>query len=234
MDLYHPERQEVHSGLVARAGRDLIAVLGAPDLWCTEHGAHIIRMLVEVRIYIRWMAQQDSSIYRAFQDYGAGKAKLYARILDELPKDARNPAVNETIDEFERLSYNGGALDYRTVDTRDSFAFGKSIRGMATECDLLSLYRQAYSVASGVSHSEWWAVETHAMERCMNVLHGGHLIPSLSLNYGENVELAQSWLDQFYALIRESLNTLGTDIDAVARAFNWHNDEADPASRTEA
>lgn len=43
------------------------------------------------------------------------------------------------------------------------------------------------------------------MERCLNVLHGGHLIPSLSLNFGENVELASSWVDQLYTLIRISL-----------------------------
>lgn len=45
--LHDNERQEVISGLVARAGRDLVAVLAAPDLWCMEHGAHIVRMLDE-------------------------------------------------------------------------------------------------------------------------------------------------------------------------------------------
>jgi hypothetical protein len=29
------------------------------------------------------MARQDPQLYRAFQDYGAGKAKLYAQIPDE-------------------------------------------------------------------------------------------------------------------------------------------------------
>jgi hypothetical protein len=57
--LYDEERQEVHSGLVARAGREVITALGAPDLWCLEHGAHVGRMLVEVRIYLQWMALQD-------------------------------------------------------------------------------------------------------------------------------------------------------------------------------
>jgi len=43
---------------VARAGRNLIAVLTAPDLWCMEHGAHIVRMLVETKIYLHWMAHR--------------------------------------------------------------------------------------------------------------------------------------------------------------------------------
>lgn len=225
--LHERERQEVHSGLVSRAGRDVITALGAPDLWCMEHGAHIIRVLVEVRIYVQWMAQQDPSIYRAFQDYGAGKAKLYARILDELPEEARQADFVEALEDLERLSHNDPIFDHRVVDTRDSFAEGKSIRAMAEECGLLDLYRQAYYMASGVAHSEWWSIETHAMERCLNVLHGGHLIPSLSLNSGGNVQLASSWVDQLYALIQISLRILGTDENAVKAAFDWLDGEAD-------
>jgi len=219
--LYDPEQQEVHSGLVARAGRDVITALGAPDLWCMEHGAHIVRALVEVRIYIQWMAGQDPSIYRAFQEYGAGKAKLYARIMDELPEEARRPDFEEAIKDLEALSHNDEVIDHRVVDTRDSFAQGKSIRAMAEECGLLDLYRQAYYMASGVAHSEWWSIESHAMERCLNVLHGGHLVPSLSLNSGGNVNLATSWVDQLYTLIRISLRILRTDENAVENAFAW-------------
>lgn len=219
--LYDPERQEVHSGLVARAARDVITALGAPDLWCMEHGAHIVRGLVEVRVYIQWMALQDPVIYRTFQDYGSGKAKLYKRILDETPADARTPGFEGAMQELDRLSHNDETLDYRVVDTRDSFAPGKSLRTMAEECGLIDLYRQVYSIASGVSHSEWWSIETHAMERCRNVLHRGHLIPSFSLNSGGDVEFASTWVKQLYALMRVSLEILGTDEKAVQDAFSW-------------
>ncbi|WP_459299677.1 DUF5677 domain-containing protein [Arthrobacter sp. TMN-49] len=227
--LFANERQEVVSGLVSRAGRDLVVVLGAPDLWCLEHGAHIGRMLVETKIYLHWMSQQDLTIYRQFQEYGAGKAKLYARISDELPDEARTAGFRESIDELERLSHNHDVLDHRTVDTRDTFADGKSIRAMADEAGLLDFYRQAYSLSSGVVHSEWWSVETHAMEPCLNVLHGMHLIPSLSLNPGGNVELASAWVDQLYSLARTGLRVLRTDEDAVAAAFAWLDDVHDPS-----
>lgn len=219
--LYDQERQEVNSGLVMRAGREVITALGAPDLWCMEHGAHIGRMLVEVRIYQEWMARQDPSIYKDYQDYGAGKAKLYARIAAELPEDDVDPSVRDAIDELNRLSRNDDVLDHRIVDTRDSFAEGKSIRSMAEECGLLDLYRHAYSLSSGVAHSEWWSVETHAMERCQNILHRGHLIPSLSLSLGANVALARSWVDQLHALIWRSMALLGTNEGAVDTAFSW-------------
>lgn len=232
--LHDKKRQEVISGLVARAGRDLIAVLTAPDLWCMEHGAHIVRMLVETKIYLHWMAQQDPSIYREFQEYGAGKAKLYARISDEVPAEARKAGFQEAADEFERLSHNHDVFDHRVVDTRDTFADGKSIRAMAEEAGLLDFYRQAYSLASGVAHSEWWSIETHAMEPCLNVLHGLHLIPSLSLSFGGNVPLASSWVDQFYSLVRTALRILRTDEAAVSAAFAWLDEsgEAEPPSES--
>ena len=126
-----------------------MAVLGAPDLWCLDHGAHIGRMLVETKIYLHWMARQDPAIYRQFQEYGADKAKLYARISDELPDEARTAGFRESIDELQRLSHNHDVLDHRTVDTRDTFAEGKSIRVMADEAGPLDLYRQAYSLSSG-------------------------------------------------------------------------------------
>lgn len=220
-----PAPLEVHTGLVSRAGRDLAAALGHADLWCLEHGAHIGRMLVEIRIYLAWMSGQDPAIYRQFQDYGAGKAKLYSRMIQESGLDLEHPGAREGAAEFDRLSHTHDVLDHRVVDTRDSFAEGKSLRAMADECGLLDLYRYAYTVSSGVTHSEWWSVETHAMEPCRNVLHGGHRIPSLSLNPGGNVPLAEGWVDQFYTLLWFSLESLRADPEATEAAFAWLHDD---------
>lgn len=228
--LYDREQQEVVCGLVSRAGRDVIAALGAPDLWCLEHGAHITRMLVEVRIYIQWMAQQDPAIYRAFQDYGAGKAKLYARILDELPPEDRVPDFEAAIEDLKIVSHNSEFLDSRDVSTSDSFVNGKPVRTMAGECGLLDLYRHVYYMGSGVAHSEWWSIEMHAMEQCRNALHGGHLIPSQSLNPGGNTEFASVWVQHLYTLIRVSLQILGTDEHAAESAFSWLEDNQDDSA----
>jgi len=98
---------------------------------------------------------------------------------------------------------------------------------MAEEAGLLDFYRQAYSLSSGVAHSEWWSVETHAMEPCLNPLHGMHLIPSLSLNPGANVELATAWVDQFYSLTQTGPDVQRTDRDAVTAAFAWVNGDTE-------
>jgi hypothetical protein len=223
--LYDREQQEVHSGLVGRAARDVITAPGAPDLWCMEHGAHITRMLAEVHIYLEWMALQDLSVYRAFQDYGAGKAKLYALIMDEVPPQDRLPGHEESVTKFKALSRNSDTVDHRVVDTRDSFAEGKSIRAMAEECGLFDLYQLTYQMTSGVIHSEWWSIQDHAMEHCLNVLHGGHLIPSLALNAGGNTEFALNWVKHLYTLIWRSLEILGTDEGTVTSAFSWLESE---------
>ncbi|MDJ0356066.1 hypothetical protein [Paenarthrobacter sp. PH39-S1] len=63
----------------------------------------------------------------------------------------------------------------------------------------------------------------------MNALHGMHLIPSLSLNPGGNVELATAWVDQFYSLARTGLRILKTDEAAVSAAFAWMDDADGPS-----
>lgn len=219
--LYDPTPQEVHAGLVTRAGREVITALGLPDLWCTEHGSHIGRAVVEARITLTWMASQGPEIYPKFKDYGAGKAKLYSRIVKEVPAEWLIDGASEAIDRLHKASHSDDLFDLVTVDTRSTFADGKSLREMASEVGLLDLYRHTYQLSSGVSHMEFWSVEMHSLERCLNVLHRGHLIPNLDLSYGGNIELARAWVIALYGLIRLSLQILGTSERAVTEAFSW-------------
>lgn len=220
--LWDPEREEVHAGLVSRAARDVITALGAPDLWCAEHGAHISRMLVELRIILRWMATKDDpSIYKQYKEYGAGKAKLHSRVMAECAEEWLLPEAGEAVDELKRLSHNDEIIDHRIVDLRSTFAEGKTLREMAEDCGLLDLYRYGYQLNSGIAHSEWWSIEMHCMERCRNILHRGHLIPSLSLSAGANEALARSWVIALYGLIRESLAILDVNAKSVEGAFAW-------------
>jgi Family of unknown function (DUF5677) len=185
-------------------------------------------MLVELRITMRWMAiQEDPSIYQQYKEYGAGKAKLYSRLMAQIPEEWLVPETGEARDELERLSHNDETVDFRVVDLRSTFAEGKTLRDMADECGLLDLYRHGYQLNSGIAHSEWWSVEMHCMEPCRNVLHRGHLIPSLTLTAGRNDDLARAWVIALYGLIRESLAILGTDPSAVETAFAWLNDRDD-------
>lgn len=231
--LYDQEREEVHVGLVSKCARDVITALAIPVLWCSEHGSHIARALAEARVMLAWMAGQDqATIYRRYQDYGAGKAKLYALIAQETPPDFVIDGFTDAVDELRRLSHNDDVFDHRVVDLSATFAAGKSLREMAEECGLLDLYRHAYQIASGVSHAEWWSVEMHAMERCLNVLHRGHLIASMSLSAGGSVPLARSWVISLYALMRMSLDILETPGWTIDKAFGWLTEGVDEDDAT--
>jgi Family of unknown function (DUF5677) len=210
------------------AAREVTTALGAPDLWCSEHSAHVGRTLVEVRILLQWMSRQDQeTVYRKYQDFGAGKAKLYSLIAQEIPRDWFITGVADAVEQIKRASHNDDIFDHRVVDISSTFADGKSLREMANECGLLDLYRHAYQLESGVAHSKWWSVEIHAVERCLNVLHRGHLIPSLSLSAGGNEELARSWIVALYGLMRASLDILGAPEETVQQAFSWLTDGGD-------
>ena len=203
------EKYEVNAGLIIRAGRELLAVLESPVLWTSEYGSHVTRMLVETQIYVTWMSAQADDIYRQYQEYGFGKAKLHARMLEQTPKEHLTDEILKSIEELKKLSRNSEILDIRTIDTRDSFAEGKSIRKMADESGLLDLYTMVYGVASGVTHSEWWSIEQNSMEQCLNVLHGGHLIPSLSLHSGGDSRLADHWIMMFSTMLHDVVQILG-------------------------
>ena len=92
-----PERQEVHAGLVFRAGRELIAFLGTPELWCAEFASNIGRMLVEVPIYLTWMAPQDpshlSTVPGVWQRQGEALLPNIAGTSRRGP-DARSPGIH--------------------------------------------------------------------------------------------------------------------------------------------
>ena len=90
----------------------------------------------------------------------------------------------------------------------------------------MDLYRHAYHLSSGVARSEWWSVETHAMERCLKVLHRGHLIPSFSMSAAANVKLAESWIQSLHKLIRIGLRILSAEPSSTDSAFAWLDVEA--------
>lgn len=231
-NLYDPDKREVNVGLVCRAAREVITALGAPDLWCSEHGSHVGRAIVETHITLAWMAKQnDPTIYRRYKDYGAGKAKLNALIAEEVPAEWLIDGAVEAIANIRKTSHNDDILDYVAVDTRATFS-GMSLREMANEAGLLDLYRHTYQLQSGIAHSEWWTVELHAMERCFNILHRGHLIPSFDLSRGSNIDIARSWLIALYGVIDLSMQILGVRKQTVDDAFGWlHTPATEDESR---
>ena len=184
IDLYEPARHEVTCGLVTRAVRLALGVLESPTLWCSEHASGVIRAMAETEIVLSWMAQQDDAIYRKYQEYGIGKAKLQRRRMAELAAkfDGNPPAyLTKALEHaHQRLGGDHGE-EFVNVNLDATFA-GTSIRQMAAECGLDELYAHVYQSASSIAHGEWDPIDDLMMSRCRNPLHRWHRLPDTDLS----------------------------------------------------
>lgn len=204
VDLNRPARFEVLTGLVARAMRQVIAILRAPHQWSGEQASPVMRALIEARIVATWLlAQGDESWFERYQDYGRGKRKLHAEVLRDLLEKIGDDAPPEIAEQLERLQGQGGGeyqSMFQDVSIDSTFA-GKNLRMMADEVGMADEYRLHFQVESGVTHGEWWAIEEYAMQRCMNPLHRFHLLPTFSPVYPASAGFPSVALARFEGLI---------------------------------
>ena len=202
VDLYRPARHEVLCGIVTRTARSVLAVLEAPQMWCSEHGAGIIRQLAETEIVMTWMASQATDVYERYQAYGTGKAKLQRRRMSELAEKFRESPPEHLAQALERAERRlGGTWAEEFIDVNlDSNFAGVSVRKMAVDCGLEDLYSYVYQGASSVTHGEWDPIDDQMMTRCLNPLHRWHRLPSTDLAPAHGPELGQYFADKFSEL----------------------------------
>jgi hypothetical protein len=77
-----------------------------PGFWTMEHGASIIRSLVEGRIIHKWLiSKADESYFSKFKDYGRGHLKLQVLHMREYRDsiEAATPELDEQIAYMEAL-----------------------------------------------------------------------------------------------------------------------------------
>ena len=79
--------------------------------------------------------------------------------------------------------------EFQAIDLGASFA-GVSIRDMAKEASLETLYSLNYQPLSAEAHGEWSSLRAHDLSTCVNPLHhfhrigrfrGGDLLPNMTL-----------------------------------------------------
>jgi hypothetical protein len=213
LDLFSPAKNEVHGGLVTRASQWVVSALRSPHTWNGDQGSQVTRLLAETFIYLTWM-DQDPQRYVAYQEYGTGRAKLSAAHLDNLL--AEMPQAPAFITEgAERLRQHGGsheAIDTTVVSVESTFA-GISLRLMAEQVQLMELYNLVYQPTSGVLHGEWWSVQENSTERCMNLLHMGHRVPSYEGVPAPTDRVGRYWVHELRALMVLSLEQQGVEGD---------------------
>lgn len=177
-DLYSPDRYEVLTGLVGRVLRYLGVFSGYPPLWTMEHGAPLLRTLIETRIVFRYIVQSDDvEVFSRFKAYGMGKLKLlklhYEDVIDktEVPSDE----LLAYVEYLDSLVNQDTMEEFQDIDLGGNFA-GADTRKMALAVGLEDAYRLVFAPASANVHGEWSIMDEYVFDRCENPAHRRHRI----------------------------------------------------------
>lgn len=199
-DLYAPDRNEVLTGITSRHLRSAQAMIRYPGLWSAEHGAGIIRSLVEGRIVQKWLIHKnDTDLFTKFKEYGRGHLKLHVLHLREYHESLNEPVegLQDTITSMEDLLNRDLMEEFQDISVEGSFT-KTNTRDMAYAVGLIRDYRLVFAPMSANVHSEWIALEQYALVPCGNPLHRGHRIPNKDVRIligAEVVDLALNILD---------------------------------------
>ncbi len=211
-DLFSPDRHEVLTGLVNRQVRAVEAMASMPLFWSVEHGAPLIRGLVEARIVAKWlMYKDDETLFERFKDYGRGHLKLHVLHLREYA-DAETGDTSDLdaeIAELEQILERDMMEEFQDIDVNARFT-KTDTRSMANAVDLAREYRTLFAPMSSNVHGEWVALDQYALDVCRNPLHRAHRLP----NFDPRTTLSPSHvtlaLDQLEAMIDEYVEGIGS------------------------
>lgn len=204
-DLYNPDRYEVLTGLVGRVLRYLGVFSGYPPLWTMEHGAPLLRTLIESRIVFRYIVQSDDEeIFSKFKAYGMGKLKLlklhYEDVIDKthVPPDE----LLAYVEYLDALVNQDVMEEFQDIDLGGNFA-GADTRKMALAVGLEDAYRLVFAPASANVHGEWSIMDEYVFDRCENPAHRRHRILRRTRDSAVGPNFLQILIDHAAELVDE-------------------------------
>jgi hypothetical protein len=212
-DLYNPDRYEVLTGITLRMLRSLAVLIRYPALWTMEHGSSITRSLLEARIVLKWLIQQnDLDLYARFKDYGCGRIKLLKLHLEEYRDglDEPRPDLDRHIEYLDVLVNQDIWEEFQDISIEGNFA-GIDTRKMAEQVGLLTEYRLLFAPASATVHGEWGALDQYVLAVCENPLHRHHRIPRSDLSIRLGPELVDSAVSIAYQLVDDYASAFTLD-----------------------
>jgi hypothetical protein len=144
--------------------RALFVLINDPGIWTMEHGASYIRALVEARITLKWLVQQDdAALYERFKSYGRGRLKLLKLHLEEYRDGLSGPSpdLDSHIEYLEALVNQDLWEEFQDISVEGNFA-GVDTRRMAEQVGMVTEYRLVFAPASANVHGEWAALDQYA------------------------------------------------------------------------
>lgn len=178
-DLYDPDRFEVLTGLVGRAVRYVLSFTQTPPMWTMEHGAPILRALLETEIVFRYLVHTEGEepLYAKFKQYGVGKIKLLKLHIEEHIDSLESPPdeLLQYRDYLEAVVNRDIYEEFQPVNLGGSFS-GVDTRRMSQTVGMESDYRFVFAPASSNVHGEWGVIDENVFTTCANPLHRYHRI----------------------------------------------------------
>ena len=178
-DLYDPDRFEVLTGLVGRTVRYVLSFTQTPPMWTMEHGAPILRALLETEIVFRYLLHVESEkpLYAQFKAYGAGKIKLLKLHIEDHIDSLESPPEEllRYRDYLEAVVNRDIYEEFQSVNLGGSFS-GVDSRRMSQAVGMESEYRFVFAPASSNVHGEWGVIDENVFTTCANPLHRYHRI----------------------------------------------------------
>lgn len=210
-DIYSPDRHEVLTGLVNRQVRAVEAMASMPLFWSVEHGAPLIRGLVEARIVAKWlMHKNDQALYERFKDYGRGHLKLHVLHLREYADaEAGDTAdLDAEIAELEDVLDRDMMEEFQDIDVNARFT-KEDTRTMAYAVGLAREYRTLFAPMSANVHGEWIPLDQYALDICRNPLHRAHRLPNFDSRTTLSPTHVTLAIDQLEAMVGEYVAGIG-------------------------
>lgn len=213
-DLYDPDRFEVLTGLVGRSVRYVQSFVQTPPMWTMEHGAPILRALLETEIVLRYLLakEEEGPLYARFKAFGAGKIKLLKLHVEEYI-DALEAPPEELLQYREYLNavVNRDLYEeFQTVDLGGSFA-GVDTRRMSQAVGMESDYRFVFAPASSNVHGEWGVIDENVFTTCANPLHRFHRIVARPSPTVIGPSFVESIMDRADNLVDYYVKSVGTE-----------------------
>jgi len=177
LNLTDATKDEVKLGLTSRLFRLVCLLFMHPTLWDWMIVPHLLRPMVDTRITLAWLLQRDDrELFERYREFGLGRQKLFKLHVEDYVAEHETEEEHADVLDALQAAVNDEIMEeFRKIDLGGNFA-GVSLRQMAIDTELKSLYDLNYQQLSAEAHGEWTSLTGYDLRRCVNPLHGFHRI----------------------------------------------------------
>lgn len=204
------EMQEVIGGLLSRQVTIALELAQSPGCFNGHIAPVLLRSMADTLISFAWILLSPEERCKQYRLYGLGQEKLFIENLKQSNNEG-DLGIDLTGAIGIMESELGTEYNPHFTEVNVGSWSGISTREMATEVEYEDLYKFGFSFFSSAAHSTWQHVRKSNVTRCLNPLHGYHLVPLLvHLPFDPlTLHTAARYVDQTFGYFDESHGITG-------------------------